>query len=153
MQKFVLNDSLKTGVKMIDTHHQQLIDAINDLGDLIEERQQGNAVKKILTFLQFYAEWHFNHEEQCVHKHQCSLAEDKSEAYNHFCSLTEDNLKAHAKFLDMVKQYKEKYRQEGADQASIAKEIYEELSKWLIAHIKGIDVVMGQQILAETASS
>lgn len=139
MQKFVLNESLTTGVKMIDTHHQQLIDAINDLGDLIEKGEQGNGVKKILTFLQFYAEWHFDHEEKCVHKHQCSLAEV--------------NLKAHAQFLETVKTYKEKYRQEGADQATIAKEIYDNLSKWLIDHIKGIDVIMGKEILAATVSS
>lgn len=134
MERFVLNDALKTGVKMIDAHHRELIEAINDLADAIEEGQGANAVKKILTFLQFYAEWHFDHEEKCAHKHECALAEV--------------NKKAHTKFLDTVTIYREKYRQEGVDEDAIAREIHGVLSEWLVDHIKGIDVKLGAEILA-----
>lgn len=138
MDRFVLNDALKTGVKMIDTHHQQLIDAINDLAELIETGNQGNGVKKILTFLQFYAEWHFEHEEKCAHKHECPMAEV--------------NKQAHGKFLDTVTFYREKYRQDNIDQDSIAREIHGKLSQWLVDHIKGIDVKLGQEILSSSVA-
>jgi len=35
MERYELNESLKTGVKIIDTHHKELIHAINDLADAI----------------------------------------------------------------------------------------------------------------------
>jgi hemerythrin len=134
MERFILNESLTTGVKMIDIHHKELIAAINDLADAIEEGHGANAVKKILTFLEFYADWHFNHEEKCVHQHQCALAEV--------------NKQAHYKFLETVKIYKEKYREKGINEDAIAREIHSELSQWLVDHIQGIDVKMGKEILA-----
>lgn len=136
MERFVLNESLLTGVKMIDSHHRELIEAINDLADAIEQGHGTGAIKKILTFLEFYADWHFSHEEKCVHKHQCALAEV--------------NKKAHTKFLETVKNYKQKYREEEASQDQIAREIHNELSTWLVEHIQGIDMKMGAEMLAAT---
>lgn len=136
MERFVLNEALTTGVKMIDIHHKELIAAINDLADAIEEGKGANSVKKILTFLEFYAEWHFNHEEKCAHKNQCPLAEV--------------NQNAHAIFLDHVKNYKLEYRQKDIDEDAIARKIHQELSQWLVNHIQGIDIKLGQQIMAAT---
>jgi hemerythrin len=136
MKRFELNDSLKTGIRMIDTHHRELIAAINDLADAIEKGEGTNAVKKILTFLQFYAEWHFEHEEKCAHQHECALRDI--------------NKQAHTKFLETVKHYKTAYSQSQGNEEEIAREIHEELSQWLVNHIQGIDVKLGQEILAAT---
>ncbi|MBE9223375.1 hemerythrin family protein [Cyanobacterium stanieri LEGE 03274] len=134
MERYELNDTLKTGVKMIDTHHRELIRAINDLADAIEKGMGGNAVKKILSFLEFYAEWHFAHEEKCAHKHQCPMAQV--------------NKDAHAIFLATVKKYRVEYQENPEKQSIIALQIHHDLSQWLIGHIKGIDVKLGAEIIA-----
>lgn len=134
MDRYELNDSLKTGVKMIDTHHRELIEAINDLADAIEEGKSSNAVKKILSFLEFYAEWHFDHEEKCAHKLECPMAQI--------------NKDAHGIFLDTVKKYKNNYRDNPDEQKEIAIQIHGDLAKWLVNHIQGIDVKLGQEMIA-----
>ncbi len=105
MNRYELNQSLLTGVKMIDTHHRELIEAVNDLADAIETNGGSNAVKKIISFLEFYAEWHFDHEEKCAFKNQCPMAET--------------NQKAHGKFLETVKKYKLEYRNKHYNQNEI----------------------------------
>lgn len=142
MERYELNDDLKTGVKMIDTQHRELIRAINNLADAIETGMGAHGIKKILSFLEFYAEWHFAHEEKCAHKHQCPMAQ-----VNH---------NGHAVFLDMIKKYQVKYQKHlnpqnppyTKDSEAIALQIHHDLSQWLIGHIKGIDVKLGAEIIA-----
>lgn len=134
MDRYELNESLLTGVRMIDTHHRELIEAINDLADAIEKGEGSSAVKKILSFLEFYAEWHFDHEEKCAYQHQCPMADI--------------NKQAHGIFLDTVKKYKVEYRENPDTQIQIATRIHQELADWLVSHIKGIDVKLGQEMIA-----
>lgn len=134
MNRYELNESLLTGVKMIDTHHRELIEAINDLADAIETGESVNAIKKTLSFLEFYAEWHFDHEEKCANKHQCPMAEI--------------NKQAHEKFLETVKKYKIDYRNNPNNQEEIAIKIHQELGDWLVNHIQGIDVKLGKEIIS-----
>jgi hemerythrin len=134
MDRYELNESLITGVRMIDTHHRELIEAINDLANAIEKGEGSNAVKKILSFLEFYAEWHFDHEEKCAYKHQCPMADI--------------NKQAHIQFLDTVKKYKIEYRENPDNQIEIASKIHHELADWLVRHIQGIDVKLGKEMIA-----
>ncbi len=60
---------MSTGVPLIDTQHKELIAATNEIGDAIEKENWANAIKKLLVFLKFYAEWHFGNEETCAAKH------------------------------------------------------------------------------------
>jgi hemerythrin len=138
MQKFVLDESLTTGVKMIDAHHKELIITINDLGEAIENGQGSTAIKKLLVFLQYYAEWHFEHEEKCAAKHKCPMAET--------------NQQAHKQFLESLSQYKEEYRQNGAND-DIALRIYQELSNWLVRHIQKIDTQVGHCLIKAGATT
>lgn len=59
LQTFTWDDSLSTGVPMIDAHHKELIAAVNDLGQAIAHQKGATAIKKLFVFLKFYAEWHF----------------------------------------------------------------------------------------------
>jgi hemerythrin len=138
MQKFAWNESLSTGVRMIDTQHKELIVAINDLAEAIENGQGGVAIKKLLVFLKYYAEWHFDHEQQCAAKHQCPMAAV--------------NEQAHAKFIDMVNTFHIQYRESDANE-DIAKQIHQQLADWLVSHILRIDTQIGQCIQQAEAGS
>ncbi|MBD1912326.1 MULTISPECIES: hemerythrin family protein [unclassified Leptolyngbya] len=129
MQRFAWNDSLSTGVPMIDAHHKELIAAVNDLAQAIEQGQGSNAIKKLIMFLKYYAEWHFDHEEKCAAKHQCPMADT--------------NEKAHAAFIETFGNLHEQYRQSNASEA-VAQQIYDELSRWLVGHIMNIDTEIGR---------
>lgn len=128
MQKFTWDDSLSTGVRMIDVQHKELIVAVNDLGEAIDQGQGTTAIKKILIFLKYYAEWHFQHEEQCARQHECPIAEV--------------NQKAHETFVERFGQLHEQHRQSD-DSEAVARKIYDELSSWLVSHILKIDTQIG----------
>ncbi|GAB4384829.1 MAG: hemerythrin family protein [Elainellaceae cyanobacterium] len=131
MQKFAWDESLSTGVRMIDAHHKELIVAVNDLGEAIEQGQGAITIKKLLVFLKYYAEWHFDHEEQCAAKHQCPIAET--------------NQQAHAHFIQSFGHLHEQYRQSEASEV-VARQIYQELTDWLVSHILRIDTQIGHCI-------
>jgi hemerythrin len=129
MQKFVWTDALSVGVPMIDTQHKELIAAFNDLSDAIEQGTGASSIKKLLVFLQYFTEWHFEQEENCAVKHRCAIAET--------------NQKAHAKFLDMLRSLQTEYRASGASEA-IARQAHAQLADWLVNHIMSIDTQIGQ---------
>ena len=128
MKKFEWSDSLSTGVPMIDTQHKELIAATNEIGEAIERGNGTTAIKKLLSFLKFYAEWHFGNEETCAAKHQCPIAGT--------------NQAAHRKFIDTFGKLHDQYRQSDASE-EVARKIYDELSEWLVSHILTIDTQIG----------
>jgi hemerythrin len=131
MQKFEWNDSLSVGVPMIDIQHKELIAAFNDLSDAIEQGTGTSAIKKLLTFLKYYAEWHFEQEESCAAKHQCAIADT--------------NHNAHIKFMNIFSSLQTQYRESGASDA-IARAAHTQLADWLVSHIMTIDTQIGQCI-------
>lgn len=138
MQKFIWTDALSVGVPMIDIQHKELITAFNDLSDAIENGKGASAIKKLLVFLQYYAEWHFDNEETCVAKHQCPIADT--------------NKQAHKRFLDIFSNLKKQYTESGASD-EIACQIHQELSDWLISHILKIDTQIGDCIRSHHSAS
>jgi hemerythrin len=124
LQRFTWTEALSTGSLMVDIQHKELIAAINDLADAIEQGKGATTIKKLLTFLKYYAEWHFGNEEKCVAHLQCPLAET--------------NKQAHCQFIEMVHDMTDAYRNQG-DSETIAREIHSLLSQWLVNHIMKID--------------
>lgn len=122
--KFEWNEELSVGNAMIDSHHKELIFAFNDLSDAIEKENGSSEIKKLLTFLKFYAEWHFGHEESCAAKHKCAIAHQ--------------NQQAHEKFLSIFSDLQTQYRESGANEA-IARQAHDQLADWLVSHILKID--------------
>ncbi len=135
LQPFTWDDSLNTGVPMIDAHHKELIAAVNDLGLAIAHHKGSTAIKKLFAFLKFYAEWHFEHEEACAAKHKCPIAEV--------------NQQAHATFIENFGQLHDRYKASDASEA-VAIEIYQQLADWLISHILKIDTNIGRCIRSAT---
>src|SRR5687768_6406333 len=110
LQPFTWNDSLSTGVPMIDAHHKELIAAVNDLGLAIAHHKGSTAIKKLFAFLKFYANWHSQHEDACAAKHKCPIAEV--------------NQQAHAAFIENFAQLHHRYKASDANEA-VAIEIYQ----------------------------
>lgn len=138
MKKFTWSESLETGVPMIDTQHKELVYACNDLAEAIAAGEGAHAIKKLLVFLKYYAEWHFDHEEKCAARHQCPIAAT--------------NEAAHRRFLDLVQELQTEYRH-SEDGDVIARKAHEALSDWLISHILKIDTQIGQCVVSQTASA
>lgn len=113
MQKFEWNDSLSVGVPMIDTQHKELINAFNDLSEAIEQGTGATSIKKLLVFLQYFTEWHFEQEESCANKHQCAIAET--------------NHQAHTRFLNIFSGLQTEYRESGASE-EIARKAHAQLA-------------------------
>lgn len=128
MQKFTWDDSLKTGVPSIDIQHKELIVTFNDLSDAIESGKGATKIKKLLIFLQFYTEWHFQHEEKCAFEHKCAIAET--------------NKQAHHQFMEIFTNLSREYRESGASE-EIAIKVHQQLSDWLVNHILKIDTQIG----------
>lgn len=129
MKKFEWMESLSVGVPMIDIQHKELIAAFNDLSEAIEQGHGGTAVKKLLIFLQYFTEWHFEHEESCAAKHKCAIAGK--------------NQQAHAQFLKMFQSLQIQYRESGASE-EIARKAHAQLADWLVSHIMTIDTQIGK---------
>lgn len=117
-------DALCTGNKAIDNQHKYLIDIINDLAHVIETGQAAQSMKKIVNLLQYYTEWHFCKEEDCMNRLKCPAAGRNKEA--------------HAQFIATFLAFRAEL-EGGGDSNEIATRMYKTLVAWLVQHIQGID--------------
>lgn len=117
-------DALCTGNRAIDNQHKYLIDIINDLAAAIETGLAAQSLKKIVNLLQYYTEWHFCKEEDCMNKLKCPVAAR--------------NKDAHAQFIETFLAFRREL-ESGGDSTEIATRMYKTLVAWLVQHIQGID--------------
>jgi hemerythrin len=134
LSRFEWNESLKTGIPTIDAQHRELVQAVNDLADAIEHGQGKRALKQLLSFMQYYAEWHFSHEE--------SVAEA------HHCPVSEVNRQAHIQFVQIFQDLQQRYRASQADEG-VALEVHQRLADWLVNHILRVDKQIGDHVCAQ----
>lgn len=127
-KKIVWDGSLSTGHKSTDLQHQILIDILNELIAVLETDNVEEKFIHVLNRLQHYAEWHFHREEKCMIEYRCPSSEV--------------NKLAHMNFLRNILTVREKSR-EGVS-IELVKELYNELSNWLINHIKKVDCTLNE---------
>lgn len=118
------SEDLSTGNPGIDAQHKYLIEIINELAEAIEEKHAAKKLRTILNLLKYYAEWHFDREEKCMHRLKCP-------AYA-------ENLDAHQYFIVTFKKFEAEYVESGGSE-SIAMRMYTTLTDWLVNHIKKVD--------------
>ena len=120
------DDSMSTGVSLIDAQHKMLFQKFNEFSDAISvsRSKSREAACELLDFLQFYAKWHFGQEENCMDQYKCPVAAQ--------------NKQAHAEF---IKTFGEFYTQWQADTMTpeLANKTYVELEKWLLIHVARVD--------------
>jgi hemerythrin-like metal-binding protein len=120
---------MATGVKPVDSQHQELIRRINELHDGCVRGTVREQLMEQLAFLGEYVKKHFAHEEAIMDQHQCP-------------SRTM-NRAAHAKFLNDYTEIVEMVQRNGAT-THVALKLKQMLGDWLANHICRIDTGLRQ---------
>ena len=119
------SEALSTGNRAIDNQHKYLIDIINDVADIVESNGTAKELKKVLNLLQYYTEWHFCNEEECMHRLKCPTAAK--------------NKNAHAQFIETFLAFRAEIDKGESDALDVATRMYKTLTSWLVQHIQGVD--------------
>ncbi len=123
--KFVWGESMSTGISRLDSQHKMLLEKFNDFTEIINSGGEiQETAEDVLDFLQFYAAWHFKHEEECMEKYNCPAAAE--------------NKKAHKEFLAQFEEIYERW-QSGTMDREMAAQTHAKLSDWIINHIVNVD--------------
>jgi hemerythrin len=122
---FEWNTAMTTGVSDIDDQHHELINKFNELVEAEASGADRKKIGSILDFLQHYAEWHFNNEEQIMEKYKCHIAEKNKLAHDEY----------RANFGKLYKQWQ---NTTGSDMAVLHDTIVE-LARWIVNHILTVD--------------
>lgn len=117
--------TMSTGAESIDGQHKQLFEIINRLMLGMQTGKAKEEVGGILNDLAKYATTHFAHEEACMAKYSCPVAQR--------------NVDAHAAFVKTFLAMKADFDRDGPS-ATMAIRMQRELSEWISGHIVGVDV-------------
>jgi hemerythrin len=133
--KYTWDKSLETGIEQIDTQHQQLFAAINQLLATCDNGQDADALKKDLDFLTNYTIKHFFEEEQIQQKYKYP------DYPNH--------KKYHEGFKAVVRDLSVQFIMKGPSEALI-NDITTKIGNWLVTHIKVEDQKLAAHIRTQT---
>ena len=116
--------TMKTGIVIIDLQHKMLFQKFNELTRVLSEVDAERTAGELLDFLQFYATWHFEREENCMNEYKCPVAAE--------------NKQAHAEFLSTFGQFHTQWKS-GNMPPKLVSETHDELEKWLVNHVARVD--------------
>ncbi len=129
MSSVTWNDSLKIGIPHIDLQHQQLINQMDKLAGVLDDKNKTKEakqkeIKQVVKFLNGYVNIHFNYEEGCMNLYECPVA----------C----ENKKSHERFLSNFEEVKRML--DAGDLGPILMEkLDRDLIQWFVNHIRQID--------------
>lgn len=129
MSKIEWDDSLSIGVESIDEQHKMLIQKLSDIAEAFEMGREHNYILKTLDFMIEYTDFHFTTEEEQMAEHNYPGLDFQKEQ--------------HQQFKDTLNDILEELNEEGPTKA-IATSINVFLHNWLIDHIKGVDLELGE---------
>lgn len=132
------DESLLTGVPNIDAQHKELIDRFNELSDAVARGKGREETGRLLDFLQFYAQWHFEREEHCMDEYQCPAAAANKAAHQYF----------NRRFGWLYEQY-----QQSDVNPQTVSDTLAELETWIVNHIMKIDTRLGPCMNGRAAAS
>ncbi|MCJ8303498.1 bacteriohemerythrin [Shewanella sp.] len=121
-KQLVWQDSMATGIELIDHDHQRLIMLINMFQEATEFHISERKVQLALDEVIRYTKYHFNREEQLM-------------ALNNYPGFKEHQLQ-HQQMIDEIDIYMKEYR---SDPDVALEHILQFLQSWLMNHIKGND--------------
>ena len=130
------DNSLSIGVDLIDEQHKMLIQKLKDLSDAFQVGLEQNKMLKTIDFMIDYTDFHFSEEEKLMVEHDYPGLEIQQ--------------KQHREFQDTLNHILEDYQDEGPTKA-LATSINVFMLNWLINHIKGIDVQIGNFLSEKTS--
>lgn len=115
----------QTGHPQIDAQHKRIVDEMNRLHVMVENREDIGKIKGVLDFLDKYVASHFAYEEKCVEEFKCPNAEKNKEA--------------HAEFMERVKEIQELSKDHELTHPEVL-DVYYEMIFWIKDHILEVDV-------------
>ncbi|MEZ7196422.1 bacteriohemerythrin [Pseudodesulfovibrio karagichevae] len=118
----VWDDSIATGIELIDEQHQELIGLINRLNSAMQQGKGKAVLGEILDELGHYAVFHFEQEETLFDKY----------GYPE----TDQHKAVHRKLLSDTTAFIEQFK---AGQTGMSRDLFFFLKDWLTNHIKGVD--------------
>jgi hemerythrin len=128
---YVWNESLESGVQVIDEQHKQLFTAVNAFQQAHSSGQGQERIRGTLDFLVNYTVEHFRDEEAL------QVQYDFPDYMRH--------RQQHSDFTKTVVALMERFNQEGANDALML-EMYETIGNWLLHHIQSDDFVVAAYI-------
>ncbi len=117
--------SMATGLESVDDQHRRLIALLNQLQVAMGEGRSRTEIGQILGGLRAYAGLHFSHEEECMTRYGCPVAEQ--------------NAREHREFVAVVRDFVDEYEREGASPKLVLR-VESQLAWWLENHILATDV-------------
>lgn len=126
----------ETGSVKLDKQHQVLMKNINLLEDLLNTTNPSLKDVKFMVhlvdYLEGYADFHFNSEEDCMDSHRCPV---------HGL-----NKQEHERFRGFIRDYKALCKLEGF-KPELLRNLHAVMSKWITEHILKIDTQLKPCIL------
>ena len=119
-------ESLSVGVSSMDSHHQKLINMINELHAALRQKKGLDVGLKLLVELDKYVRYHFHAEEELMRKANYPKLDEQ--------------LRAHKMFLEKAEAMKKRWEQ---GDKSVPTELMRVLQEWLVAHIMKMDKQYG----------
>lgn len=116
------DESFSLGIELIDEQHKVWISLMNELYDAMSQGEGWNVIKKVLTGMHEYTEFHFSTEEKYFEKF------DYPEKDQH------ENI--HKKFIDKLHEFEDQFSK---DDTTLTSEVMEFMKEWLINHIQVVD--------------
>jgi hemerythrin len=128
MEVIKWSKDLEVGIDIIDAQHQMLVKRLSELARAINSRKSNTEIASTLRFIKDYIETHFTLEEKLMQEHAYpQLPEHKEQ---------------HLIFTKNFREISDNLEKNGPS-LSLALETERTLIKWLLDHIKSIDVAMG----------
>lgn len=124
-----------TGISSVDAQHKLLFRMSADFQAALDEGGGERVYGDLLTSLELYTRNHFRHEEGCMAKHLCPVADV--------------NKLAHAQFTETLAGYKARYDSGGFERGE-AERLMQYIETWLTNHICRIDVRLREHVTQET---
>lgn len=136
LQVFAWGPQFETGVELIDSQHQVLVELTNLLGDAVVSDDRAQALH-VLDQLKDYAEYHFTAEEAWA----AQVGQPPQALASHH--------QTHAGFVHQLGQFVEGWHGDGTK----AQALHRYLTAWLITHILGEDRNMVMRLSQQSGSS
>ena len=121
-----------TGVRSIDLQHQELVQIINALDSLEMTVATEKSLKQLLVQLNHYVIFHFNHEEDLMHRHFIPMEKRSS------------HLDQHANFQKQIEVATKTLL--AASDPNAKRVLVDFLQHWLLEHIMVADMEVARHI-------
>jgi hemerythrin len=125
MAKFEWDSRLETGIGVIDEQHKELFKRIDQLELAIYQGKSRDELIKMMDFLDYYVEEHFNLEERVMKK-------------NRYSDLAKHRLE-HQDFRDTYEILKDEFKKKGTD-SYLAIDVDKKIRNWWEHHVMEIDM-------------